>query len=380
MDLKNLKVAIVSESLTQFGGAEVVLKKLIDMFPKSVLFTPLYSTEIINKHFPNVKIVSSFLQKKFLITKLHRFYINCLPIAFESFNFRGFDLVISNTSSFSKGVNVPKDIPFIAYVHSPTRYLWSDFESYTNENIPLFLKPFRKFIIKNLLNIRKWDLEASKKADLMLGNSQNILNRISKYYHRKSFILYPFADPNIFKFSKNNIKKDYYFMSGRLVSYKKFDIAIDAFNQMPTKILIIAGTGNQYKKLQKIIKSKNIHLLGRVSIDKYVKYYREAKGYIFTPLEDFGITPIESMMSGTPVIAYGVGGALETVKENISGIFFKHQNSNSLIGAIKRFESLSFNSLKVRSSVVDKFSPTNFENSMLKYIERVFKLKKGDIS
>lgn len=379
MNPKNLKVAIISESLTQFGGAEVVLTKLLDMFPNSVLFTPLYSEKLIAKHFPRIKIISSFLQKKFFITKLHRFYINCLPIAFESFDFSGYDLVISNTSSFSKGVNVPNNIPFIAYVHSPTRYLWSDFDSYANENIPFFLKPLKKLIISKLLKLREWDIQASKKADLMLGNSQNIVDRILKYYHRKSYILYPFADPNIFIPIKNQIKKDYYFMSGRLVPYKKFDIAIKAFNKMQTKKLIIVGTGNQLKYLNNLITSKNIHLLGRVNIDMLAKYYREAKGYVFTPLEDFGITPIESMMSGTPVIAYGKGGALETVKENISGIFFKHQNPNSLIEAIKQFESMTFDGQKVRSSVVAKFSPTNFENNMLQYIEWVFKLKKEKI-
>lgn len=376
MNIKNLKVAIVSESLTQFGGAEVVLLKLLKIFPNSVLFTPLYSEELIEKHFPNVKIISSFLQNKFFITKLHRLYINCLPIAFESFDFSGYDLVISNTSSFSKGVNVPDEIPFIAYVHSPTRYLWSDFKSYVNENIPIFLKPLKKIIINKLLKLRDWDLIASKKANLMLANSQNIVNRISKYYHRKSYILYPFADPDIFKPYKNQIKKDYYFMSGRLVLYKKFDIAICAFNKMPTKKLIIAGTGNQFKHLNKLITSKNIHLLGRVSIEALAKHYREAKGYIFTPLEDFGITPIESMMSGTPVIAYSKGGALETVKENVSGIFFKSQNPISIIEAINRFESMKFDSQKVRSLVVEKFSPTNFENNVLQYVSRVFKLKK----
>ena len=377
-NIKELKVALVTESLTQFGGAEVVLKKLLEIFPNATLFTPLYDEKLIKKHLPDVKIESSFLQNKFMIHKYHRLFLSQLPNAFESFDLSSYDLVISNTSSFSKGINVPKNIPFIAYVHSPTRYLWSDFNSYIDENIPNILKPFKLLIIKQLLRLRNWDLEASKKADLMLANSQNIVNRIKKYYHRESYILYPFADTTIFNINDKIEKEDFYFMSGRLVPYKKINIAIQAFNSMPNKKLLIAGSGNQFRNLRKMIKSKNIQLLGRVGLDELVKYYQKAKGYIFTPLEDFGITPIEAMACGTPVIAFGKGGALETVTENVSGIFFNKQTATSLTKAIQKFESIKFNQKIIRSTVINRFSPTNFENTMLKYVERVFKLKKGE--
>ncbi|PIP51666.1 glycosyltransferase family 4 protein [Candidatus Berkelbacteria bacterium CG_4_8_14_3_um_filter_33_6] len=378
MNIKKLKVAIVTESLTQFGGAEIVLKKMLQMFPNSTLFTPLYNKILTDKHFPGIKIETSFLQYKYKIHKYHRFFLGQLPNAFESFNFSGFDLVISNTSAFSKGVNVPKHIPFIAYVHSPTRYLWSDFNSYVNENIPKLFKPFKSIIIKQLLRLRNWDLKASKNGDLMLGNSQHIVNRIKKYYQREAYILYPFADTKSFNIDKKIEKEDFYFMSGRLVPYKKIDIAIRAFNLMPDKKLFIAGSGNQYGKLKKLIKSKNIRLLGRIGLKELVQYYQRAKGYIFTPLEDFGITPIEAMACGTPVIAYEKGGALETVTKNISGVFFEKQTEKSLIDALNKFEKMNFNQENIRLSVVNKFSPLNFENSMLKYVERVFKLKKGE--
>ncbi|PIZ28580.1 glycosyltransferase family 4 protein [Candidatus Berkelbacteria bacterium CG_4_10_14_0_8_um_filter_35_9_33_8] len=378
MNIKKLKVAIVTESLTQFGGAEIVLKKMLQMFPNSTLFTPLYNKILTDKHFPGIKIETSFLQYKYKIHKYHRFFLGQLPNAFESFNFSGFDLVISNTSAFSKGVNVPKHIPFIAYVHSPTRYLWSDFNSYVNENIPKLFKPFKSIIIKQLLRLRNWDLKASKNGDLMLGNSQHIVNRIKKYYQREAYILYPFADTKSFNIDKKIEKEDFYFMSGRLVPYKKIDIAIRAFNLMPDKKLFIAGSGNQYGKLKKLIKSKNIRLLGRIGLKELVQYYQRAKGYIFTPLEDFGITPIEAMACGTPVIAYEKWGALETVTKNISGVFFEKQTEKSLIDALNKFEKMNFNQENIRLSVVNKFSPLNFENSMLKYVERVFKLKKGE--
>ena len=365
-NIEKLKVALVSESLTQLGGAENVLMAISEMFPDAPIYTPIYDKQKMDKYFGTHKIITSSLQKIPYILKLHRLFFNLLPNAFESFDLGDYDLIISNVSAFAKGVIVPQNTIHISYIHTPTRYIWSDYFSYIHDNVP---EIFRHCVKKMALNLRLWDYCAAQRPDILLGNSHYICHRIMKYYKREAKTLYPFCDTEKFVYNKSASQKEYYLMTGRLVSYKRFDITIKAFNKMPDKKLIIAGSGIYAKELKKMITGKNISMLGRVDDDDYVKLYQEAKGYIFTAKEDFGITPLEAMSCGTPVIAYKDGGVIETVKEYETGIFFDMQTPESLIEAINKFETMKFSQKSMSQHVDNNFSKDKFQNNLNNFIK-----------
>lgn len=366
-DLHQLKVALISESLTQLGGAENVLMALAELFPDAPIYTPIYDKKKLDKYFGHRQIITSSLQKIPFAAKFHRLFFGSLPRAFESFDLSDYHLIISNTSAFSKGVIAPEKAIHICYMHTPTRYIWSDTFQYVKDNVP---KIFRAKVRKTMHYLRLWDFCAAQRPDIIFGNSQYICRRIKKYYRREAETLYPFADTEKFILGSQTQKKDFYLMTGRLVSYKRYDIAIKAFNNLPDKKLVIAGGGIYENDLRQMIKSKNIQMLGRVSLEKLAELYQQAKGYIFTAKEDFGITPLEALACGTAVIAYQDGGVMETVSESKTGVFFAEQTEESLAEAIKKFESMTFNPQVLRQTVLDKFTKDKFKENVIQLIEK----------
>lgn len=360
-----MKVALIHDFLTQYGGAERVLEAICEIYPDAPIYTLVYDPEKMGNSFRDKKIKTSFIQKTAFGVKKYRWYLPWMPTAIESFDLNDYDLVISDSSAYANGVITLPKTPHICYCHTPTRYLWCSTHEYIETaKIPW---PVNKLVPYALNYLRNWDFNAAQRPDYYIANSNYIKKRIKKYYRQDSRVIYPFVEDQRFQYSQT--KKDFYFMSGRLVPYKRFDIAIEAFNKMPEKKLLIAGDGVEYDKLKKIIKSNNIKLLGRVDENKLIKLYQDAKGYIFTPEEDFGITPLEAMISGTPVIAFGKGGALETVIDKKTGIYFYNQTSNDIISVVKQFEKMKFDSKYIHHHA-KKFSKNVFKENIKKYINK----------
>lgn len=365
--LSNLKTAIVHYWLVNMRGGEKVVESFCNIFPAADIYTLIYNKEkisnIINQH--NIK--TSFIQNMPFSIKKHQFYLPLMPFAVEQFDVSNYDLVISSESGIAKGVLTKPQTCHICYCHSPMRYLWNMYFDYLkNEKIKGLKK---KFIIMFFNYLRLWDLATSARVDYFIANSENVKKRIKKYYRRDAVVINPPVDIEKFKFNEN--KEDFYLIVSQLVSYKRIDIAINAFNELK-KELIIIGEGSEYKKLKKIAKP-NIKFLGWKPTSELIEYYARAKAFIFPGEEDFGITPVEAMASGTPVIAFGAGGALETVIENKTGLFFKKQDYKDLIEVVELFESknLKFDKDFLRQNAL-KYSKKNFENKIFKFIEEKY--------
>jgi len=360
-----MKVALVHDHLAQEGGAEKVLEVLSDMFPDAPIYTLLYDKKNVKKYYPNKKIEASIIQKLPGGVNHYKWYMPFMPMAVEFFDLTKYDVVISDTSSFAKGVITPTETVHICYCHTPTRYLWSDTHQYINE---LKYNKFFKKIIAFVLNyIRIWDRQAADRVDYFLTNSRISQKRIKKYYRRKSKIIYPSVEDRNFYISEK--VEDYFLCGCRLVPYKRIDIVIEAFKKMPGKKLKIFGDGPDLNRLKKIADgAENVEFLGRVSQEEKFKLFSHAQAFINPQKEDFGITVVESMASGRPVIALSEGGALETVIDGITGIFFKKENADSIIDAVNKFNSVKFNPQKIREHAMN-FSEENFRNKIMEFIK-----------
>lgn len=341
-----MKTAIVYDRVNKFGGAERVLLVLHEIFPKAPLYTSVYSPQNATwaKVFP--KVYTSFLNRFPFLRKNHEILSIFMPLAFESFNFDDYDLVISVSSEAAKGIITKPKTRHLCYCLTPTRYLFSGFSQY-RDNPPGGLKliPFYKNISNPFISyLKKWDQIAAGRPDVMIAISKEVQNRIKKYYHRDSKLIFPPVDVVKFR-NKSDFKpkeKNYYLIVSRLEPYKKVDLAIDAFVKLK-KNLVVIGIGSQlgtYKSKYK--QNKNILFEGFVPDDELPGYYQNARAFIFPQEEDFGITAVEAQASGSLVIAYKKGGALDTVVDGITGVFFDKQDVESLITAIKRHERTKF--------------------------------------
>ncbi|MEA1962730.1 MAG: glycosyltransferase, partial [Patescibacteria group bacterium] len=357
-----MKVALIHDHLAQMGGAEKVLQVLTEMFPDAPVYTLLYRQENIEKNFFNTRIKPSIIQKLPGSIKHYKWYMPFMPMSVEFFDLTDYDLVISSTSSFAKGVITSPECPHICYCHTPTRYLWSDTHQYINEL--KYNKYFKKIISLVLNYIRIWDKAAADRVDFYIANSKTVQKRIKKYYRRNSTIIYPSIEENQFYISER--QGDYFLIGCRLVPYKRNDIVIEAFKKLNLETdkkykLKIFGDGIDMERLKKITgNNKNIEFLGRVTDKERNKLFSECQAFINPQREDFGITIVESMASGRPVIALKQGGAKETVLEGETGIFFNDESPEAIASAIKIFFNITWNSYKIREHAL-KFSKNRFK-------------------
>lgn len=362
-----MRVALVHDYLTQYGGAERVLEEFAIMFPNAPIFTLIYNPKTTGYVFEGRDIRTSFLQKIPKASSFYRLFPLLMPMAVEKFDFSQFDIVLSSSASFAKGIITGSNTLHACYCHSPMRYAWLDYKKITgNSTYPAMISRFIPFLLPY---IRLWDSQSSHRVDAYMCNSKFIRKKIKKYYQRDATIIYPPLNFDHFYISK---PKDYFLLVGRMVPYKRFDIAIDAFNDLNLPLKIV-GTGPEFNNLKKRAK-KNIEFLGLVSEESLSKYYSEARALIFPQEEDFGITALESMACGRPVIAYGAGGALESITEGASGLFFEEQNPESLKAAVMKFQSKNFDPQKIRESVA-KFDRLNFHESVYSFLEDRFSLQ-----
>lgn len=360
-----MKVAIITDWLTSRGGAEKVIFDILKVYPNAEIFTSIYNP----KKFPELKdskVHTSFIDKIPFAKKMHPLFITMMPLAFESFDLSKFDLVISSNVACSKGVITKPSTLHISYCHTPMRFAWDGCHEYIKLfPIPKFLKGLAS---KKIHKLRIWDKIASQRVDKFIANSKHVQKRIKKYYQSDAKVIYPGI--KIEKYSKQK-KEDYYLSYGRLISYKKFDITIKAFNKTQRNLIVI-GDGPLLKELKKLNTNPNTKFLGYVSKETLTKTISKAKALIFPQEEDFGLTPIEAQSLCTPVIAYRKGGATETVIENKTGIFFDQQTSKSLNSCIKEFESKNFDQREIHSNAT-KFDTKNFQKNLKEFVDKQIK-------
>ena len=325
-----MKVALVYDRVNKMGGAERVLMDLHRLYPDAPLYTLVHNeqTAIWSKNF---KVIPTFFNKIKFFWNHHELLAPFAASAFETFDFREFDLVISVTSAEAKSVITKPETLHICYCLTPTRYLWSGNQSY-REAFPI--KPLFDQFVKSA---RRSDLIFASRPDVYLAISQEIQNRISTYYQKKSDVVYPAIDYEFFSQPHQHKKQDYYLVVSRLVPYKKNDIVIEAFNQL-NKPLKIVGTGSEETRLKKIARD-NIDFMGNVDDVKLRQLYAKAKAIICPQDEDFGLTPLEAAAAGTPALAYKSGGYLETIIDNDTGLFFEDQTKDAIISVVNRFEA-----------------------------------------
>ncbi len=365
-----MKIALVHDHLVQDGGAEKVLAVLQELYPEAPTFTLLYDRQRANPVFLRRDIRTSFLQKMPFSLKRYQWYLPLMPVATESYDLTEYDVVLSSSSAFAKGVLTRTDAAHICYCHSPTRYLWTDTHSYIRElGYP---GPVKKMLPLMLSKLRQWDRLAADRVDSFIANSATVQQRIEKFYRAKSEVIYPPVDLTLFS-QKSKPGGEYFLAGGRLVPYKRFDLIIRAFNRLGIPLKIF-GDGPERKRLQALARP-HIELLGYVSDEERGKLYRGAAAFVNPQIEDFGITIIEAMASGTPVLAYAAGGALETVKEGETGLFFHEQRWEELADLVIRFQADRFDPRHLHEHA-QTFQTSEFKRQINAFVERSLEQKR----
>ncbi len=362
---RKLRVALVHDWLTDFGGAERVLLAFHELFPDAPIFTTFFREENLPM-FANADIRTSYLQKIPFARKHHRFFFPMMPAAVESWDFSDFDVVISDTSSgCAKGIVTKPDTLHISYCHNPNRALWDGAHEYFKLHEKNYNFIARSMIPRQLMKMRIWDRVAADRVDYFLANSEFVAKRIKKYYQRDAEVIHPPVETK--KFTPSEKKPASYFLAiGRLIPYKRFDLAIQAANVLGVKLRIV-GVGPAEKELRAMA-GPTVQFFGKVPEEILQRMYRECKALIFPQVEDFGLTAVEVQASGRPVVAFRGGGALETVKQNQSGMFFAQQTVSSLADAMQRATRKRW----VKKSIVknaQRFDVDKFKKRILEFIE-----------
>jgi glycosyltransferase involved in cell wall biosynthesis len=367
-----MKVAIIQEWLVTVGGADKVVKAIFDVFPDADIYTLVAKKEICDElGIPWDRVHTSFVQKMPFSRNKHRMYLPFFPFAIEQFDLRGYDVIISSSHCVAKGVLKKESQLHICYCHSPIRYVWDMYHEYLEESG--LNKGVKSWLARYLLHrIRQWDLLSSFRVDYFVSNSDYVGRRIRETYRRESQTIHPNIDISRFELCEE--KQDYYLACSRLVHYKKIDLIIEAFNQMPDKKLVVIGGGPDLETYRKLAKS-NIELMGYQPLDVLTERMQHAKAFVFAADEDFGMIPIEAASCGTPVIAYGHGGSLETVSDGKTGLFFKEQTVEAVMEAVNRFESLGEQPFSPRAcrQWAEGFSEERFKQEIKEFVEQKYK-------
>jgi glycosyltransferase involved in cell wall biosynthesis len=331
-----LHIAVVHDWLIAKGGAENVLQALTEIYPNAPVYTLVYDARgPCGEFLADRQVVTSFLQRFPQSTLRYRSFLPLMPLAIEQFDLSPYEIVISSSHAVAKGILTHPDQLHVCYCYTPIRYAWDLQHQYLRQS---GLEHGAKgWLAKGILHyIRLWDTRTSNGVDAFIAISRFIAQRIRKIYRREAKVIYPPVD--VERFAPCAEKQEYYFTAGRMVPYKRVDLIVKAFAHMPHRKLVVIGDGPEYAKIQADV-PPNVTLLGYQPWEVLHEKMRQAKAFIFAAEEDFGILPVEAQACGTPVIAYGKGGALETVIEGKTGLFFKEQTVESIIEAIEQFEN-----------------------------------------
>ncbi|WP_350299563.1 glycosyltransferase family 4 protein [Peribacillus frigoritolerans] len=378
-----MRVAIIQDWLVTYAGAEKVLEEILKIYPNADLFSLVdYIPSDQRDFILNKKVNTSFIQKLPMAKKKYRSYLPLMPLAIEQLDVSKYDVVISSSHAVAKGVITGPDQLHISYVHSPIRYAWDLQHQYLKE--AGLNKGLKGMLAKYILHkIRNWDYRTSNGVDYFLSNSDFIGDRIWKVYRRKAQTIYPPVD--VLAFNLGGEKEDFYLTASRMVPYKKINIIVEAFSKMPDKKLVVIGDGPDYEKI-KAKATSNVELLGYQSLEVLKDFMQRAKAFVFAAEEDFGITPVEAQACGTPVIAYGKGGALETVNglgrsEHPTGLFFLEQTPSAIVKAVEEYEEVGhlISSNVCRENSL-RFSPERFRKEFRDFVEeKITEKQKSDL-
>ncbi len=362
---REIKVALVCDWLTVFGGAEKVLWQFHRFFPKAPIFTTIWDDQKVKQF--NTKIITSHLQNYPGAKNHHQWYIPLMPMAIERMNLRGYDLVISSSSTVAKAVLIDPETIHICYCHTPLRYAWQPYLDARGQG---------GFLKNCLLSyLRLWDRVTADRVDYFLANSHYVATRIKKFYHHEAQVLYPPVDTNFYNIDTKTKKKNYFLFVARLIPYKKTDLLIEVFNELGWPLKIV-GNGPEKAKLEKRAK-RNIEFISHISDEGLCRLYREAQALVFPGEEDFGIVMAEALACGTPVLAYGRGGALEIVVPGKNGELFFPQTKEAFKKILLEFKSKKYIQREIRKSSL-KFSEENFRKNFGKILSNILKERNSD--
>lgn len=360
--LKQSKVALVHDWLVSEGGAEHFLLHLHQLFPDAPIYTLVYNEKKAPSWTRGLDVRTTYIQNWPGGRTHHKLLLSFMPKAWEALDLTEYDLVISSCASCCKGVITRPDAVHVCYCHSPIRYVWDLYYDYLSG-----ASAFKRALMPTMIHkVRMWDFQAAQRVDYFVSNSNYVSKRIAKYYRRESETIYSGIDiPEQPVFEERG---DYYFILSRFVGYKRVDLAIEACNKLGRK-LIVAGSGGEEEQRLRAMAGPTVEFVGRVSAEQLIDYYAHAKAFLFPGIEDFGLTPLEAMAGGCPVLAYGEGGALETVVDGETGMFFYEQTAESLATCIEEFEQRCFSATVCRDRA-KQFSTAAFKQRFARFCER----------
>ncbi|QDU63291.1 D-inositol 3-phosphate glycosyltransferase [Planctomycetes bacterium Pan216] len=363
----NSNIALVHEWLTTYAGSERVVEQMLAVTPAKLHVLVDFLKDDRPEFLRDVEVTTSFLQRVPFASRFYRNLLPLMPLAVEQLDLRGYDLVISSQHCVAHGVLTSPDQLHLSYVHSPVRYAWDlQHEYLAQANLRRGVK---SLYARALLHyIRQWDRLAADRVDYFAANSAFIAQRIRRCYRRKARVIHPPVD--VERFLPGERREDYYLAASRMVPYKRLPLVVEAFNTMPERKLVVIGDGPQQHQVAELA-GPNVEVLGHQPPEELSRYLREARALVFPACEDFGILPVEAQACGTPVIAYGAGGSLETVVDGRTGIHFERQDVSSITSAIERFESLEahFEPDLIRKHA-ERFSIERFRRAFLRFIDQ----------
>jgi glycosyltransferase involved in cell wall biosynthesis len=365
-----MKKALVHEWFVDYAGSERCIESFVNIWNDFDLYSLVSfpDAEIKKKVLKEKQVNTSFIQKLPFAEKKFRNYLSLFPLAVEQFDLTGYDVVLSSSHAVAKGALTNQNQLHICYCHTPIRYAWDlHYEYLRNSGLD---KGLKGFMAKRILHrIRQWDVISANRVDHFIANSKYIAGRIKKTYNRDADVIYPPVDTHLYPLETN--KEDYYFTASRFVPYKKVELIVEAFSQMPDKKLLVAGDGTN-RKLVESKAGKNIELLGYLPTEKLNEYMKKAKAFVFAAEEDFGITVVEALSCGTPVIALNKGGTAETVIDGFNGVHFGEQTVSSITDAVKRFETVKAFDYQKINEFAGQFSREIFEKKIKSFVEEKY--------
>lgn len=362
-----MKVAITHDWFASYGGGERLVAELHQMFPDAPIYTAIYDPEKVPAHVREWDIRPSFIQRIPFSRGRHQLFLPLMPMAFEQFDLSGYDLVITSSTACAKGVITGPETLNICYCNTPCRYIWDQYHDYTREHrAKALIAPIAHWL-------RVWDRLSSDRVDHFVANSNEVAQRIRRHYRRESEVIYPPVDVERIR-PNGREPEDFYLVVGRLVPYKRVDLAVEAANRLGKRLLVV-GEGTELKRLREMA-GPTVEILGWRSDEEVADLLARCRAFLFPGWEDFGISAVEAQAAGRPVIAYARGGALETVVEGKTGVFFETQTVDAVVDAIERAERTGFDPQVCRRNA-ERFETAQFRRRIIATVERQVQLLRG---
>lgn len=357
-----MKVAIIHYWLVGMRGGEKVIEALCEMYPQADIFTHVYVPEMVSDRIRQHRIFPTFINALPRAARMYKTYLPLMPLALEQLDLSGYDLIISSESGPSKGIVAPPHALHVCYCHTPMRYIWNMYHEYRKSAgwvTRVMIPPLTHYL-------RIWDVTSAARVDSFVANSATVARRIHRYYGANSIVIYPPVDTNAFSVAAPSELEDYFLMAGELVSYKRPDLAVRAFNEMKLKLIVIGG-GEMIDEIRRLA-GPTVTVLGAQPLGVLKQHYARCRALIFPGEEDFGMVPVEVMASGRPVVAFGRGGATETVAKGTSGVFFEEQTVEAISSAVRSLASIEIDPEKIAAHA-SQFGRDQFFQKMRAHID-----------